>query len=310
MNKPVPFNHRAQDIPQFALYGETGWVDDAAFMHIEDIASRSRVYDWFIDAHRHGRLFQLLCIYDGEVDAQLDDRCEHLTGAWAITVPPGTVHSFRFSPGTQGVVISMTEPLLQDDEGRGMQPNFDPLFSRSSCIALTPASLAQIQTLANEIQREYGNAASGRGRVCGWLMRVVLTLVLRQYQANGSDIHTEGAPDNVIAQLKRLIESHYRKHWTVARYAARIGTSVSRLNRLCREQLQLSAKQMIDARLLLEAKRQLIYTRATLDEIAFDLGFKDPGYFSRYFRRNTGLPPGRFRKRNNFDATADAEETT
>lgn len=304
MSKPSGGNARNQDIPQFALYGETGWADDAAFMHIEDIASRSSAYGWFIDAHRHGRLFQLLCIYDGKVDAQLDDRSRRLAGAWAITVPSGTVHSFRFSPGTQGVVITMVEPLLQDDNGRSMQQSFVPLFTQPLCIALTPASLRQLQTLVTEVQREFANSDTGRGQVCAWLVRVVLMIVLRQYESNGSNIHTAGAPDNVIAQLNRLIESHYRKHWTVEQYAARIGTSVSRLNRLCRQRVHISAKRMIDERLLLEAKRRLIYTQTTLDEIAFDLGFKDPGYFSRYFKRSTGLPPGQFRKRNNFDTTA------
>ena len=304
MSKPSAGNTRNQNIPQFALYGETGWADDAAFMHIEDIASRSSAYDWFIDAHRHARLFQLLCIYDGEVDAQLDDRSTHLTGAWAITVPPGTVHSFRFSPATQGVVITMTEPLLQDDNNQGMQPYFDPLFTQPLCVELTPVPLQQLQTLVNEVKREFVNTDTGQGLVCGWLMRAVLMMVLRLYETHGSDINTAGAPDNVITQLKRLIELHYRKHWTVDQYATKIGTSISRLNRLCRERMHLSAKQMIDERLLLEAKRQLIYTRSTLDEIAFDLGFKDPGYFSRYFKRNTGLPPGQFRKQNNFDTTA------
>ena len=304
MSKPSRAAAHGRDIPQFALYGETYWTDDAAFMHIEDIASRSRAYDWFIDAHRHGRLFQLLCIFDGEVDAQLDDHSSHLTDAWVITVPPGTVHSFRFSPRTQGVVITMTEPLLQEDGNHGLQPCFDPLFTQPLCIKLAPAPLRQLQTLVTVIKREFVNSDTGRGPVCGWLMRVVLMMVLRLYETSGDDINTGEAPDNVIAQLKRLIELHYRKHWTVEQYAVEIGTSVSRLNRLCREHIHSSAKRMVDERLLLEAKRRLIYTRNTLDEIAFDLGFKDPGYFSRYFRRNTGLPPGQFRKKNSFDTTA------
>lgn len=66
-----------------------------------------------------------------------------------------------------------------------------------------------------------------------------------------------------------------------------------------------TVSQMIQARLVLEVKRRLIYTRATLDEIAADMGFKDPGYFSRYFKRAVGVPPGRFRNENNFDTTAE-----
>ncbi|MGB3383878.1 MAG: helix-turn-helix domain-containing protein [Marinomonas sp.] len=47
--------------------------------------------------------------------------------------------------------------------------------------------------------------------------------------------------------------------------------------------------------MLLEAKRQLLYTSQSIEEIAYNLGFKDPAYFSRFFKKNTGYPPGRFR---------------
>ena len=56
-----------------------------------------------------------------------------------------------------------------------------------------------------------------------------------------------------------------------------------------------SALDVIHGRLLLEAKRQLIYTTAPVTSLAFELGFQDPAYFSRFFRKNTGIAPGKFR---------------
>jgi AraC family transcriptional activator of pobA len=87
--------------------------------------------------------------------------------------------------------------------------------------------------------------------------------------------------------------------------AVRATMPTARLNRLCKQLLDKTAKAVPHERLLLEAKRRLIYTRSNLDEIAYDLGFQDPAYFSRFFKRATGLTAGRFRSENNFDTTPE-----
>ncbi|MFC6673318.1 helix-turn-helix domain-containing protein [Marinobacterium aestuariivivens] len=106
-----------------------------------------------------------------------------------------------------------------------------------------------------------------------------------------------------LAAFRRLIESRFREHWTVEQYADELGMSPARLNRLCKQLLGKTAKTLPQERLLLEVKRRLIYTRSNLDEIAWDLGFRDPAYFSRFFKRATGSTPGNFRSENNFDTT-------
>ena len=81
--------------------------------------------------------------------------------------------------------------------------------------------------------------------------------------------------------------------------------SADRLNRQSKVAFDSTAKKLIAERLMLEAKRRLIYTRASLDEVAFDLGFKDPAYFSRAFKRATGSAPGQFRDQH-YDAPDDS----
>ena len=106
-----------------------------------------------------------------------------------------------------------------------------------------------------------------------------------------------------LAAFRRLIETRFRDHWTVEQYADELGLSPARLNRLCNQLLGKTAKTLPHERLLLEIKRRLIYTRSTLDEIAWDLGFRDPAYFSRFFKRATGSTPGSYRSEHNFDTT-------
>ena len=94
------------------------------------------------------------------------------------------------------------------------------------------------------------------------------------------------------------IEEHFQ-HWhKVSEYADRLGYSARTLNRLARQYTGLSAKELIDERVVLEAKRRLAHGDAAVAEIAQDLGFDDASNFSSYFRRQTQLTPGTFRSRS------------
>ncbi len=91
------------------------------------------------------------------------------------------------------------------------------------------------------------------------------------------------------------IEQNFHRWHQVSQYADRLGYSARTLNRLARANTGLSAKQLIDERVVLEAKRQLSHADASVAEIAELLGFDDASNFSSYFRRHTGTTPATFR---------------
>ncbi|MCW0373154.1 HTH-type transcriptional activator Btr [Xanthomonas sacchari] len=94
-----------------------------------------------------------------------------------------------------------------------------------------------------------------------------------------------------------LIDAHYREHWPLARYADRLGLSRSHLNALCRRLAGASALELLQRRIMLEARRGLVYTTLTVQQLAEVLGYADAAYFSRCFRRHAGCSPIQFRQR-------------
>ncbi len=111
----------------------------------------------------------------------------------------------------------------------------------------------------------------------------------------------------VFSWFRDHIEEHFRTWHKVSEYADRLGYSSRTLNRLARQHTGLSAKELIDERVLLEAKRQLAHRDAPVSEIAEQLGFDDASNFSSYFRRQTRTTPGAFRSRSRTGtATASA----
>jgi len=101
----------------------------------------------------------------------------------------------------------------------------------------------------------------------------------------------------LAARFRELIESEFRKDKSLADYASALNVSASRLRNACLSVSEQSPMQMVHARILLEAKRQLCYTSNSVSEIAYALGFDDPAYFTRFFSQRTGTSPRTFRRR-------------
>jgi AraC family transcriptional activator of pobA len=138
-----------------------------------------------------------------------------------------------------------------------------------------------------------------------WLVKSVLVILKRQFKQQLFNSSIGGKNSFLLSGFRALLEKNYRNHWSVKQYAEAMHTSVSSLNRLCNETVGSPAKSIIQERLVVEAKRTLTYTRMNLEQTAYRLGFKDPTYFSRSFKKLCGMSPGTYRKLNNYETDVD-----
>lgn len=287
-------------VPRYSLLGETESTEgerggEAEFIHVEDIPSRGALYRWRIPPHTHPGLFQVVLVTGGHARAHFDDREADMPPGTVILVPPGCVHTFDFRPGTDGFVL--TAALAAASDGA-----FHTDFGTARIVDLnaSPGTAARVVSLMENIRAELalpaiGPVALGRGRMLEWLVGALLLLLRRECARAGAPKGAAGVRLEMFNRFRALVEVHYREHWTVPRYAAALGASESRLNRISREVAGRSAFEVVDARLLLEAKRRLIHVAAPVAALAYELGFQDPAYFSRWFRRNAGMAPAAYR---------------
>lgn len=103
-------------------------------------------------------------------------------------------------------------------------------------------------------------------------------------------------PATIVHRFLHAVELHLRDHWTIARYANEVGVTCDRLNATLRRATGRSPLTLIHERLLLEAEALLDESRLQVREIAEELGFSDPAYFSRFYKRHTGRSPNRKRR--------------
>jgi AraC family transcriptional activator of pobA len=306
-----PRPRRAPDrLPAFTLYGEAPSGPGALLLHIESIDSRSRLYDWEIDAHVHQGLHQVLWLRTGHVGAMLDETRITAQGPCALVIPPGVAHAFSFSPGSDGHVFTVNATRLAEGEppGQGgVGEALQILFARPRSLTPAPdgAEVQRLQALFETLWAEHQASDEG-SPVPLWLARSVVwrlaQLALREdrEQAKGAQGGRRAAAADRQSLYTRwvvLMESHYLEHWPVSRYAERLGLSTERLNRMVRAETGQNAQALLHARLAREACRRLVHVAAPVSRLAFELGFEDPAYFCRFFRRHTGFSPRDYRAR-------------
>ena len=285
------------EVPKFGLYGEHPSKRQPEFVHIEKISDRSSQNDWTIKPHRHGRLFQVLFLFDGGVTLTLDGENRQLRGNWAICIPPGTVHGFSFPISTNGEVLTIETEMLVA-ENNPSEDYLQGLMNRPQVIQFneSTALFSQIRQYLNLVRLEISNTESHYTLALNWLVKMIM-LNLKRQQDNAGPIHTTAQHSKriMLSQFRQLLEDNFRRHWSVNQYAKALHTSPSSLNRLCANYLGVTAKQTIQDRILVEIKRRLIYTREPIDSVAYTLGFKDPSYFSRLFKKLEGETPSAYR---------------
>ncbi len=289
-----------RQIPSFSLYGEQRPGDCPADpLHIEDIQSRSRKYLWKIAAHRHVGLSQCVFLTSGTVIRELEDARGTFAGPVAILVPSGTIHAFKFRAESQGFVLTFDLANLLSQTGTPQRTPIAQMFSMPRTIDLTAdaAMAARVAQIFDSLLQEFRQPDGFKSPAIGWLASAALW-VLAAHSGTPDDLKPLGRDDlERLARFRQLLERRYPQHWSVQRYARELAVSATSLNRLCRSLTGVTAFELIQRRLALEARRRLVYVPMSVAAIAAELGFKDPAYFSRFFRKHSGTSPGMFRRR-------------
>ncbi|MNG76578.1 HTH-type transcriptional activator RhaR [compost metagenome] len=280
-------------VPLFQLYGENQAWPGTDLLHCESIPARSRLHHWEIKPHQHAELFQLLYVQRGQAEVEIEGVRSSIREAAIQVVPPLTVHGFRFSADIQGHVLTFGTALVAELEQRLGTPL--GVLAAPVCFALGK-DRQRLRSLIDTLQEEYQGHAPARAAMLQALVSALMVWICRRQQSGQLPRNRDERDRLLLGQYLRLVEAHYREHLSTAEFAARLNISSLQLNQLCRELSGQTALQVIHQRLLLEARRNLIYTRMSIGQLSDNLGFSDPTYFARFFKRLSGETAKAYRR--------------
>ncbi len=289
-----------RSIPLYSLYGENSVIEDTEFVHIEKIASRSRLYDWEIKPHTHGSLFQIMVIVSGPAKIHFDGENSSVMGPCLVVMPPGVVHGFHLDPKTKGKVISVATSFLEAHARPLDREMLGPVLSLGGIVPYekSPGHFRTVKQLADQLYAEFRYPQVGRAMMFDALLRTLLMMLSRHITIKQAGSHKVGYHRSAFNRFRVLIEDHFKQRWGIGDYAEQMCLTESRLNRICKRFTGKTAFEILQDRILLEAQRYLVYTAAPLAEIAFVLGLNDAAYFCRFFKKRTGLTPTAYREKH------------
>ncbi|HTM79143.1 MAG TPA: helix-turn-helix domain-containing protein, partial [Devosia sp.] len=221
----------------------------------------------------------------GWAGVTLDENRFDLTGSALVVVPALTVHGYAFSDDVEGVVLTLME---RDVRAAGLgEPE-----------ALVLRGDAAVGMALDQLIAEADRPGAGHGVAMRALIALLLVALKRVKRADMRADSGVGDRGVLHAQAFRwLVDQRFRETRRIGDYAAALGLSPTHLNRVSRQVLGSSALGVIERRIALEARRQLLFSSLTIKQIGAELGFDDPAYFSRFLTRMLGVAPGAYRRR-------------
>ncbi|MBX5215584.1 helix-turn-helix domain-containing protein [Rhizobium sp. NLR9a] len=281
----------SRHIPTYELYGENIGRSPEFWLHCETIRSRSSLHQWEIRLHRHESFFQILYIEAGSGDAIFSKRSHAIRPPAVITVPPGLDHGFRFSRDIDGLVITILRSHLSHPPGE--RSHLGEWLAMPHLTPLDPgnAEAAYVMQTLRRLGDEFENRRGGRNEVLAAYVGLALRLTARISHEGYAQELPSNENERRMEMLDELIQRHFRSHRPASFYARELGISSTHLTRIVRSMTGNTPHELIAGKLIEEAKRQLVFSIGSVQEIGFRLGFVDPAYFSRFFLKYTGETP-------------------
>ncbi|HQZ19130.1 MAG TPA: helix-turn-helix domain-containing protein, partial [Vicinamibacteria bacterium] len=238
--------------------------------------------------------YEIFLVTRGRGALTLDGRVYRVAQGGVFFTSPGQPRQW-LTRGMDGWCLFFTADFLEDFFKDPLFLFTLPYFHREEGdlrLALKPAEAALLAARLKAMRKEIGRLRPDSTHA---LRASLYETLIQLSRAFGDRAHQAPRENATALRLRRLIEHHFHEHHRPAEYARRLRITVGHLNQLSRRHLGRPAGVVIRERLALEAKRQLLHTAATAAEVAYALGFKDPAYFARFFRRETGTSPTAYR---------------
>lgn len=286
------------------LYGEQLNPPLLDFIHVESLESRSKLYNWEIQQHIHTDLYQIFVITSGGGTLFAGASQIDLFPSGVILIPCQIMHGFHFEPESIGYVLTIGNDYMDM-----LLKSFSPGHSRHSSgrinfHGINHFSFTQRNTEFNElvfiihrIKKELEEVHLQKEialRSCFHLLLLSLFRIVVIHQDTGAK------EDQRMLQYYQSFHQNIIKsiHTTksIVEYAGELNITTVHLNRICKKLVNKSALDIVNENLIMECKKYLLNTAYTISQISYLFNFEDPAYFTKVFKRMTGVTPKEFRK--------------
>lgn len=252
---------------------------------------------WISNMHPHRHTgFTISLLISGQITQYIDFEKYTVTAPAVILLAPDQVHQHEEQASPHESVFIHFEKDFLLAESQGMLSCWACVFYKRA-IPVKAAQMQELMSFVGLIFKEHGNVRPLRESIIRNLLNALIMACARLPQHNVAYMQlVDTAQNRMVRQFNELSDQNFRDKTQVAHYADMMHVTPGHLNDTIKAVMGKTAKQVIDEKRMMEAKRLLFWGELSVKEIAWQLHFEDDAYFNRFFKKHTGHTPVMFQR--------------
>lgn len=243
--------------------------------------------------------FEIVWLKDGQGVHHIDLHDHPYKGSVMYVLAPGQIHHLEQEKKSDGYIIRFS-PTVFEHENSFFNTILDSCIFNTitSCPGiLIPKDMQySMDRLFMNLIHEFNRHDSNSKDVYSSYLKLIVVNINRAKKKLPTELqYKHDLHYALFRQFKIALEKFYKKEHGVQFYANELKVESRLLNAVSKKYIQKSAGKVIRERILLEAQRRLYHESKSIKEICFELGFDDPAYFTRFFKKNQGVSPQQFK---------------
>ena len=272
---------------------------DVTYFKVASFSEEACTIAEFGEKHRHD-YYEIVWLKKGKGTHMIDMTDYPYNGSVVFLLSPGQIHKITPEEKASGYVLKFHPSIFVNENDADEYLIENGLFEQVEAdpvVTVNAAVNAVLADLFQKMEEEFYSDERDKQNILVAYLKIVLTHIDRLKRVRSSEkINPREPKFELFKRYKSLVEKHYRIEHGVQFYAQELHVQGRTLNDLCRKYLNKTAGDLIAERLFLESKRELYHNTRTVKEIAYHLGFEDPAYFTRFFKKLSGFSPGEYRE--------------
>jgi len=266
---------------------------------ILNLSNRLKTTKDLMTVPHRAQFFQVIWLEKGNGKHWVDFKPVELDDNMIIFIPSNSVNLFDKNGSYQGKSILFTDSFFckNQDDVKFLHSSilYSDLYNIAT-IKIKPQN-SGLRTLFNEMETEFCRKPDqAQYHILHNMLHIFLLQAEREMREQGfEELLPSPLLDNLI-RFKDLLENKFRQEKSVQNYAASLNLTEKQLNKATTALLDKTPKQLIDERVVLEAKRLLAHSTLSVKEISYELGYDEPTNFVKYFKKHTKQTPIHFRE--------------
>ncbi|WP_290923934.1 helix-turn-helix transcriptional regulator [Halodesulfovibrio sp.] len=291
----LPTDAAMSEIPRVYFHSPKNSAYEFEITSLQELFTKQKRLLFPLEQPHRVHFYHLLIITKGSGQHHIDFTSYNVQEGDVLLIAPNQIHAFEITDHVEGIILLFTESFILKNINQTQFAAVNALFNyHTSSPLLQQAYTADIR---NDIEALQTECRHPQNAISEEILRLQLNLLLlklarKKYIVMQPIEHTEWK--DTFAEFRKSLERGYTTTRNAADFAEQIGVSYKHLNAICKAIVGSTAKEFIDAYVVLEIKRHIAVHSPTTKELAIQTGFDEPTNLVKFFKRHTGQTPRMF----------------